>query len=170
MACAKAVRPRNLMARSMGVVMPEEYTACVLMSNKLCTTGEREPITLQGMGSKNIEWAVIEAKLTAMDKDQAWFTKSMGVGNNVVTNWKARGIPRGRAPELARLLGMTTDELFGVEEHRHALQPAEYLANELSRLVAAYVKADSANRRSIMAAVSVAEESAAIADKSKSRR
>lgn len=134
----------------------------------MCNTSLRDVNTLAGMGNKNIPWSVIEARLSASDKDQAWLIKTLGVGPNVVTNWKARGVPRGRAPELAPLLGATTDELLGVVEK--PAQP-DVSADELAELVSIYIRASADGRESIISAARGVVAMGSVArDKPKSRR
>jgi hypothetical protein len=64
------------------------------------------------MASKTIPWAVIEQLLARKKEDQRWFVTAIGEQSNTITNWKKRGVPRGRSGDVAKLFGTTSDSLL----------------------------------------------------------
>lgn len=88
------------------------YTICEGLSNNLCLTPCEAAGNLAAMAEKSISWRVVEAWMNGMGVTHAEFRERMGVESNVITNWKTRGVPRGRAAEVAAALGITIDELF----------------------------------------------------------
>ncbi len=67
------------------------------------------------MKNKTIPWALIQEQLDAIGKTRDWLEASLDVEKNVITNWKSRGVPKGRAAELGLLLGTSADFLLGIE-------------------------------------------------------
>lgn len=66
------------------------------------------------MKKGNIPWSLVEGLLTKKGQDRSWLESQMQVQKNVVTNWKARGVPKSHAGTLAKLLGTSSDYLLGV--------------------------------------------------------
>lgn len=66
------------------------------------------------MATKNIPWALIEQLLADKGQNRAWLREKLDVQSNIITNWKSRGVPRGRAGEVAALFGVTSDYLLQV--------------------------------------------------------
>lgn len=63
----------------------------------------------------NIPWGVVENRLVQLGKDQQWLREALQLSPNVVTNWKTRGVPSGKAVSVAKILDLTTDQLLGLE-------------------------------------------------------
>lgn len=63
----------------------------------------------------NIPWAVVENRLVQLGKDQQWLRETLQLSPNVVTNWKTRGVPSGKAVAVAKILELTTDQLLGLD-------------------------------------------------------
>lgn len=61
-------------------------------------------------------WHVIEEALHHMRprRSPLWLSEQLGVTIQVVSNWKARGVPPSRLREIARALGLSVDQLEGV--------------------------------------------------------
>ncbi len=62
----------------------------------------------------NIPWERIESRLAEIGKDQAWLRSTLGIEPNVITNWKSRGAPSGKAVAIAQALDLSTDQLLGL--------------------------------------------------------
>lgn len=92
--------------------MSTRYTACVLLSNKSCNTACVGVDMLQAMTTKTIPWHLVEDLLKARDRDRDWLQRELQAAPQVVTNWKTRGVPKGRASEVAKALGTTSDYLL----------------------------------------------------------
>jgi hypothetical protein len=62
-------------------------------------------------------WHVIEEALHQMRprRSPLWLAEQLGVKIQVVSNWKARGVPVARLREIATALGITLDQLEGLE-------------------------------------------------------
>lgn len=72
------------------------------------------------MDIQNIPWPTIEARLSALRHNQAWLARELNVGTNVVANWRSRGgAPVARAPELAKLLRCSLDDLLARPDQAH---------------------------------------------------
>ncbi len=69
--------------------------------------------------ANNIPWERIEARLEELQKDQQWLRETLGIAPAVLTNWKSRGTPVGKAVPVARALGLTTDQLLGLDSSPH---------------------------------------------------
>jgi SOS-response transcriptional repressor LexA len=73
------------------------------------------------MEKTNIPWELIEQLLALLGKKPAWLAQQLNTGTNTVSNWKKRGgAPLDRAPEIAKALKCTTDELLvrmSIEKH-----------------------------------------------------
>ncbi|SDM78406.1 Peptidase S24-like [Janthinobacterium sp. OK676] len=65
----------------------------------------------------NIPWEVVENRLAELKKDQQWLREELQLSPNVVTNWKNRGVPSGKAVAVARILELSTDQLLGLESY-----------------------------------------------------
>jgi hypothetical protein len=67
---------------------------------------------IHGMGT----WHVIEEALVHMRprRTPLWLSEQLGVTIQVVSNWKARGVPASRFREIAKTLGLSVDQLEGV--------------------------------------------------------
>jgi phage repressor protein C with HTH and peptisase S24 domain len=63
----------------------------------------------------NIPWGVVENRLVQLGKDQQWLREALQLSPSVVTNWKTRGVPSGKAVSVAKILDLTTDQLLGLE-------------------------------------------------------
>ena len=63
----------------------------------------------------NIPWGVVENRLAQLGKDQQWLREALQLSPNVVTNWKTRGVPSGKAVSVAKILDLTTDQLLGLD-------------------------------------------------------
>jgi phage repressor protein C with HTH and peptisase S24 domain len=66
------------------------------------------------MKNKTIPWTVIQQRLNSLGKSREWFEHTMGIEKNVLTNWKSRGAPKGRAAELGIALETSADFLLNV--------------------------------------------------------
>ncbi|MDP9651929.1 LexA family protein [Paraburkholderia caledonica] len=75
------------------------------------------------METTNIPWFVIDNKLTALGKSQAWLAVQLRTGTNTITNWKKRGgAPLARVREIADALQCSADDLLSlVTQPTHAL-------------------------------------------------
>lgn len=62
----------------------------------------------------NIPWERVEARLAELGKDQQWLRETLQLAPNVVTNWKSRGVPSGKAVLIAQALSLSTDQLLGL--------------------------------------------------------
>jgi phage repressor protein C with HTH and peptisase S24 domain len=62
----------------------------------------------------NIPWERVEARLAELGKDQQWLRETLQLAPNVVTNWKSRGVPSGKAVLVAQALSLSTDQLLGL--------------------------------------------------------
>lgn len=62
-------------------------------------------------------WEVIEEALVHRKpkRNVQWLADQLRVTIQVVSNWKARGVPARRYREIADVLGLTVDQLEGVE-------------------------------------------------------
>lgn len=103
----------------------------------------------------NISWALIEFHLQSMERDQAWLGRELNVGNNVITNWKSRGgAPAARAPELARILGITVSELLG-EQGTEVIEKRAppYVASLINSIFDLYAEGASALTFKILAEI-----------------
>lgn len=62
-------------------------------------------------------WEVIEGAMARRrpQRDQAWLAVQLGIGEQAITNWKTRGVPKGRYLEIADLLGLTVKQVAGQE-------------------------------------------------------
>lgn len=60
-------------------------------------------------------WEVIDGALTRMKpkRDQAWLAGQLKLKAQAITNWKDRGVPKGRYEELAEILGLTMEQIAG---------------------------------------------------------
>lgn len=54
---------------------------------------------------------VSELKRRGETAPQAWLAAKLGLTEQAVANWKARGIPRGRYMDIARVLGWSVEQL-----------------------------------------------------------
>lgn len=63
----------------------------------------------------NIPWGVVENRLAQLGKDQQWLREALQLSPSVVTNWKTRGVPSGKAVSVAKILDLTTDQLLGLD-------------------------------------------------------
>jgi hypothetical protein len=61
-------------------------------------------------------WQIIEDALHNMKPRQTpvWLADQLGVSIQVVSNWKARGVPASRRRDIATALGLTMDQLDGL--------------------------------------------------------
>ena len=61
-------------------------------------------------------WQIIEEALIHMRprRTMLWLSEQLGVSIQVVSNWKARGVPASRRREIATALGMSVDQLDGL--------------------------------------------------------
>lgn len=61
-------------------------------------------------------WEVIDGALGRMNpkQDQAWLAKKLGISEQAVSNWKARGVPRGKYVDLSKVLGLTMEQIAGL--------------------------------------------------------
>lgn len=66
------------------------------------------------MGIKTIPWALIEELLAERNKSRDWLEQKLNVETNNISNWKKRGVPKGRAAEIAAALGTTSDYLLQI--------------------------------------------------------
>lgn len=62
-------------------------------------------------------WEVIEDALAHKKprRNPQWLAEQLGVTIQVVSNWKARGVPARRYREIATAVGITVDQLEGIE-------------------------------------------------------
>lgn len=86
------------------------------------------------MKKGNIPWPLVEGLLTKKNQDRAWLEQALGVEKNVVTNWKARGIPRNRAAELAKVLSTSADYLLGIESEKPAQEAPPALTKPIDEV------------------------------------
>lgn len=56
---------------------------------------------------------IAELKRRGVAYPQAWLARHFGIEDGAVTNWKNRGIPKGRQMELAELFGWTPKQMKG---------------------------------------------------------
>lgn len=52
--------------------------------------------------------------MAELGKDQQWLRETLQLAPNVVTNWKSRGVPSGKAVLIAQALSLSTDQLLGL--------------------------------------------------------
>jgi phage repressor protein C with HTH and peptisase S24 domain len=64
------------------------------------------------MTLKTIPWELVEQLLKERGRSREWFESELDVRTNNVSNWKARGVPKNRAAEIANILGTTSDYLL----------------------------------------------------------
>lgn len=76
------------------------------------------------MATKTIPWEVVEALLVKLKKSRDQFEKELSVEKSTISNWKNRGVPRGRAAEIAALLNTTTDHLLQIQTLLPESKPA----------------------------------------------
>lgn len=80
----------------------------------MCNTFREDRTMIATMNKRaNIPWDRIESRLAEIGKDQAWLRSVLELEANVITNWKSRGAPSGKAVAIAHALGLSTDELLG---------------------------------------------------------
>lgn len=62
-------------------------------------------------------WEVVQEALAHQrpKRDQAWLAEKLGVEAQAVTNWKTRGVPTKRYRDIAKLFGLTVDQVEGLE-------------------------------------------------------
>lgn len=120
------------------------------------------------METSNIPWSLIDQKLRDLGKKPAWLAMQLGTGTNTTTNWKKRGgAPVGRATDIAKALGCTTDELlFGAaaepigEQHgspdakEESHNPSSHKTSEENPAPAGWGKLDEMGRAQVEAFIS----------------
>jgi hypothetical protein len=73
------------------------------------------------MKTRKIPWEAISQRLGGK-RDQKWFGEQLGAEKNVVSNWKARGgAPMEHAPAIAKIFGISVDELIGLDSINAAI-------------------------------------------------
>lgn len=87
--------------------------------------------TLPAMAEKTIPWEPVERLLAAKSISNKDFQQRMEISSNVLTNWKARGIPPGRIVAVATVLQRTADSLFKLA----ANQPTQESSKQMLRVI-----------------------------------
>jgi transcriptional regulator with XRE-family HTH domain len=57
----------------------------------------------------------IDKLLKQLEMSWADFGRTLGVSDQVLTNWKRRGVPERRFREIAQAFGLTLDQVAGIE-------------------------------------------------------
>jgi DNA-binding transcriptional regulator YdaS (Cro superfamily) len=89
-------------------------------------------------------WEVIEEALLHKRpvRNLQWLADQLGVSAQVVSNWKARGVPAKRYRDVASAIGVTLDQLEGLEplpwlrvaQQSDLSEEVQSLASEIDRL------------------------------------
>jgi hypothetical protein len=58
-------------------------------------------------------WLRVKRELERRGRNWAWFSRELGVEQQVTNNWKRRGIPRARLIDIAHALGWSVEKLTG---------------------------------------------------------
>ena len=60
-------------------------------------------------------WEVIEGALARKkpQRSQDWLAEQLGTTAQAVSNWKDRGVPKGRYEQLSEILGLTMEQVAG---------------------------------------------------------
>lgn len=88
----------------------------------------------------NIPWERVEARLAELGKDQQWLRETLQLAPNVVTNWKSRGVPSGKAVLVAQALSLSTDQLLGLTPEMQVLGSSRVQAVERGDPAFAHIK------------------------------
>lgn len=70
------------------------------------------------LAAKNLwmtPWEVIEEALARRKRKPQWLADQLHVTAQVMTNWKTRKVPPARYREISEALGITVDQLEGLE-------------------------------------------------------
>jgi hypothetical protein len=61
-------------------------------------------------------WQIIEDALLHMKprRNMLWLSEQLGVKIQVVSNWKARGVPPSRRRDIANAIGLSMDQIDGL--------------------------------------------------------
>lgn len=111
---------------------------------------------------------VILGKLRVMEKTQSWLAEEAQVSINAVSKWIRTGkISRNNLVVVAGILGLSTDEMVGLDEPvaANAVLPAfelVFLTSEEIRLVTIFRQASDVGQRMIEIAASKAPKAAVL--------
>jgi hypothetical protein len=94
--------------------------------------------------SQMTPWEVIQLSLAHMrpPRNTQWLADQLGMSIQAVSNWKNRGVPARHYREIASALGITVDQLEGIDrlpwegqDHGTGLMPeVEAVAGEINAL------------------------------------
>jgi transcriptional regulator with XRE-family HTH domain len=100
-------------------------------------------------------WHVIEEALHHMRprRSPLWLAEKLGVKIQVVSNWKARGVPVARLREIAAALGITLDQLEGLEPVPWETQSEREWLPEVEAIAAAINDLPKAQREWVVSTV-----------------
>jgi hypothetical protein len=84
-------------------------------------------------------WSRVEAWLSKHHRSDKWLADQLQVSKAAIGNWKQRGVPEGRYPDLARVLGESIDWVAGIAPARgtdlaHMSPMAQQLAIQFDKL------------------------------------
>lgn len=94
----------------------------------------------------DVVWHQVDKELERRSKTWAWFARQLGETDQVVNNWKRRGVPARQHAAVAQVLGWPMERLLGLSDSEPAVTAPQNLEAAIALLANALENIDDDQR------------------------